>query len=183
MVSIVVQNLVEIDAGISITWNFQYFARLAWKRLFMPQKLGFSGDFTPKMGSNVNETPKRHICGSKRFYRCINYVSICNSSWEIAWKVWHFFGLFWHLCKKAVTWLYATLLMSICSFCRGQHADANIWSILLFFRFFLGLPKSALIAILKTPSGSISFYRAMLCIRGTSHGPVSVCVCHKSEFY
>ena len=31
----------------------------------------------------------------------------------------------------------------------------------------------------------IGFYRAMLCIRGTSHGPVSsVClsVCHKSEF-
>jgi len=31
------------------------------------------------------------------------------------------------------------------------------------------------------------FYRAMLCIRGTSHGPVSVSVrlsvCHKSEFY
>ena len=29
------------------------------------------------------------------------------------------------------------------------------------------------------------FYRAMLCIRGTSHGPVSVClsVRHKSEFY
>jgi len=29
------------------------------------------------------------------------------------------------------------------------------------------------------------FYRAMLCIRATSHGPVpvSVSVCHKSEFY
>ena len=31
------------------------------------------------------------------------------------------------------------------------------------------------------------FYRAMLCICGTSHGSVSVClsvsVCHKSEFY
>jgi len=29
------------------------------------------------------------------------------------------------------------------------------------------------------------FYRAMLCIRGTSHGHVSVrlSVCHKSEFY
>jgi len=33
------------------------------------------------------------------------------------------------------------------------------------------------------------YYRAMLCIRGTSHGPVSVClsvrpsVRHKSEFY
>jgi len=27
----------------------------------------------------------------------------------------------------------------------------------------------------------VSFYCAMLCIHGTSHGPVSVC--HKSEFY
>jgi len=25
-----------------------------------------------------------------------------------------------------------------------------------------------------------AFYSAMLCMRGTSHGPVSVCVCHKS---
>jgi len=24
-------------------------------------KIGVFGDFTPKMGSNVNETPKRHI--------------------------------------------------------------------------------------------------------------------------
>jgi len=38
-------------------------------------------------------------------------------------------------------------------------------------------------------SEHICFYRAMLCIRGTSHGPVSVClsvrpsVRHKSEFY
>ena len=32
---------------------------------------------------------------------------------------------------------------------------------------------------------SFSFYRAILCIRGTSHGPVSmsVSVCHKSVFY
>jgi len=29
----------------------------------------------------------------------------------------------------------------------------------------------------------LSFYHAMLCIRGTSHGPVSVCVCHKPVFY
>ena len=31
----------------------------------------------------------------------------------------------------------------------------------------------------------LCFYRAMLCIRGTSQGPVSVSVsvCHKSEFY
>ena len=32
---------------------------------------------------------------------------------------------------------------------------------------------------------AIFYYRAMLCIRGTSHGPVSVCVCvcHKPVFY
>jgi len=31
----------------------------------------------------------------------------------------------------------------------------------------------------------VHFYRAMLCIRGTSHGPVSVSVsvCHKPVFY
>ena len=37
------------------------------KRLFTPPKLGFfGGDFTPKMGSNVNETPKRHILARVR---------------------------------------------------------------------------------------------------------------------
>ena len=50
----------------------------------------------------------------------------------------------------AVTWLYATLFISICSFCR-EHADANIWSFLLFFRFFWGCQKSALIATLSPP--------------------------------
>ena len=38
----------------------------------------------------------------------------------------HIFWPFWHHCKMAVTWLYATLFISICSFCRGQHADVNI---------------------------------------------------------
>ena len=45
---------------------------------------------------------------------------------------------------------------------------------------------SALEHIAYTPTFS-TFYRAMLCMRGTSHGPVSVSVCvcvsHKSEFY
>ena len=48
MVSIVVQNFVEIDEVVSITWNFKYFARLAWKRLFTPQKLGFLSTKPPK---------------------------------------------------------------------------------------------------------------------------------------
>jgi len=29
----------------------------------------------------------------------------------------------------------------------------------------------------------LGFYSAMLCIRGTSHVPVSVSVCHKPVFY
>ena len=44
------------------------------------------------------------------------------------------------------------------------------------FVFFWGCQKSALIAILKTPSGSISFCRAMLWMRGTSHERVSLCL-------
>ena len=48
MVSIVVQNLVEIDALLAITWKFQYFTRLAWKRLFTLPKLGFCGISPPK---------------------------------------------------------------------------------------------------------------------------------------
>ena len=40
-------------------------------------------------------------------------------------------------------------------------------------------------------NSQVILYRAMLCIRGTSHGPVSVCLClsvclsvrHKSVFY
>jgi len=31
------------------------------KMLVHAPKLGFSGDFTPKMGSSINETRKRHI--------------------------------------------------------------------------------------------------------------------------
>ena len=36
------------------------------------------------------------------------------------------FLAFWHRCKMAVTWFYATLLIFVCPFCRGQHADTNI---------------------------------------------------------
>jgi len=66
VVSIATPNLVEINVVVSITLNFQYFARLAWKRLFMPQKLVFWGCLTPKMGNNINETPKSHHCASLR---------------------------------------------------------------------------------------------------------------------
>ena len=45
VVSIIVQNLVEIDAVVSIIWSFQYFANLAWKRLFTPHKIGGFGQW------------------------------------------------------------------------------------------------------------------------------------------
>jgi len=38
----------------------------------------------------------------------------------------HIFWPFWHRCKMAPTWLYATFLISICSFYREEQADANI---------------------------------------------------------
>ena len=36
------------------------------------------------------------------------------------------FGLFVIAQKMAMTWLFATLLISVCPFCQGQHADVNI---------------------------------------------------------
>jgi len=48
-------------------------------------------------------------------------------------------------------------------------------------------PPSVVPTIQSTvlPLVFVNFYCAMLCIHGTSHGPVSmsVCVCHKSVFY
>jgi len=45
------------------------------------------------------------------------------------------FWPFWHRFKIAVTWLYATFLIPMCSFCRRQQANVNIWSIPLFLHF------------------------------------------------
>ena len=47
----------------------------------------------------------------------------------------HIFGLFGIAVKMAVTWLYATLLISICSFCRGQHVMPIFDQFCFFFRF------------------------------------------------
>ena len=64
MVSIVVQNLVEIDAGVSITRNFQYFARLAYSSgvlvmslsVIVPEKL-----LGNKKCDKEEEEEERHI--------------------------------------------------------------------------------------------------------------------------
>jgi len=70
VVSIVVRNLVEIDEEVSIVCNFQHSSHLAWKCLFTPQKLVFLWDFTSKIGSNINETPKRHTL-ARAYSKCL----------------------------------------------------------------------------------------------------------------
>jgi len=61
MVSIVVQNLVEIDVVVSLTWNFQYFARSAWKRLLTPKNWGFRafGGFHPQNREQYQRNPQK----------------------------------------------------------------------------------------------------------------------------
>ena len=41
------------------------FCTLSLKMPIYPPKLGFLGDFAPKMGSSMNESSKRHILGRK----------------------------------------------------------------------------------------------------------------------
>ena len=40
-------NLVGIHPAVFMIFKFEYFARLAGKCLFTPQKLGFGGNLTP----------------------------------------------------------------------------------------------------------------------------------------
>ena len=47
---------------------------------------------------------------------------------------------FWYHYKMAVTWLLATFLISIRSFCRVQHT-VSIFDQFCFSLVFLGLPK------------------------------------------
>ena len=124
------------------------FCQFVLKTPIHAQKLGFWGYFTPKTGSNINKNPK----GTSACRSGSSGVLIMSLSAIVPEKshgnkkcdegggggkrrrTTHFWP-FWHRCKMSAAWLYATLLISICSFCRGQHADVNILSIALFFRF------------------------------------------------
>jgi len=55
---------------------------------------------------------------------------------------------FWHCSKISVTWLFATFLIPVCSFCRGQHVESMLDQFRFSFVFFWGCQKSTLIAIL-----------------------------------
>ena len=79
-VSIVMPNLFKIDEVISITWNFQYFARLAWKRLFTPQKLGFGVFHLQNEEQYQRNPPKAHPCASPR--------RLSRQAWKSVDRVW-----------------------------------------------------------------------------------------------
>jgi len=57
------------------------FCTLSMKMPIQAPKIGVLGDFTPKMGSSMNETPKRHILGRKHVvymtYRSSKSVHFC----------------------------------------------------------------------------------------------------------
>ena len=67
MVSIVVRNLVEIDAVVSIPWNFQYFARFGFKTPIHAPKIGVFGGSHPQNGEQCQRNPqKAHPCANPR---------------------------------------------------------------------------------------------------------------------
>ena len=77
-VSISLYNLLMIDAVVFVIWTFQYLTRLARKCLFTPPKLGFWGNLIPKMGSNINESQKRHILASVRVIWAIKRENVVS---------------------------------------------------------------------------------------------------------
>jgi len=96
-------------------------------------------------------------------------------------------------CRHASLCLSLFLLLSVCVWltvlCYWKIWDFNGLYTWQWRNFDLYLCQLVFAAILWVKLSEKRFYRAMLCIRGTSHGPVSVsvsvsvCVCHKSEFY
>jgi len=121
------------------------------------------------------ETPKDTSVGRNNSSGVLT-MSICSSSLRncVKIKVWWsggrrrtFFGLF----GIAVKWPWHGLcdyFISICSFCRGQHTDVNIWSIPLFFCFSgvaKNRPKSLYISLLLVAwLASLSSWLKCYCI-------------------
>jgi len=77
MVSIVVQNFVEMDAVVSITWNFQYFARLAW------QEAQLSSDRAMRLVSS--NLASCHATVQKLLIRQV-LTKLMVWSWRFSWR-------------------------------------------------------------------------------------------------
>ena len=67
VVSIVVQNLVDIDEVVLIVWNFQYICTFGLKMPIHDQKIGVCGGFHLQNGEqHQRNTQKAHPCASPR---------------------------------------------------------------------------------------------------------------------
>ena len=141
-------NFVKIDAVVLITWNFKYFCPFGLKTPIHAPKIGVLKVFHPQNGDQYQRNPQKGTSVGRigsRGALIMSLSAIFLSTfpeksrgkkvwWRRGRRMTHFWP-FWHHYKMAVPWLYATLLISICSYCRGQHADVNIWSVPLLFHF------------------------------------------------
>ena len=99
VVSIVMSNLVKIDGVVSTTWNFRYFAFLAWKRLFTPPKWGFGCISPPKWGAMSTKPPRgtflRESASFEPSSLKIRYISLyfthlpSSPPWTDLHQIWH----------------------------------------------------------------------------------------------
>jgi len=154
VVSIVSLNLVKIDAVVSITRNFQFFARLAWKRLFTPQNWDFGGISPLKWGA-IRTKPLKGTSAGRNGSSGVLIISVSSTVSEKSRgnkkcdeeelkeeeeEKRHIFGLFritvkwpWHGCMQLFWYLYFHTV-----------EDSTLISIFDQFRFsfvFLGLTK------------------------------------------
>ena len=148
VVSIVTPNLFKINAVET------FFARLAWKTLFTPQKLGF-GDISPRKWEAISAKPPKCTCAGRSGSSGVLVMSVsaivpeksrgnkkCDEEEEEKEeeKLRHIFGLFgiavkWprHGCMQLFWYLYVHSI-----------EDNTLTSIFDQFRFsivFLGLPN------------------------------------------
>ena len=89
VVFITVQNLIAIDAVVSKIWKFDFFARLAWRRLFASQKL-FFWNLTSLNGQQYQQNPKRQTLAWVRVVWAIkreNLPTVLTCRWVPEKKV------------------------------------------------------------------------------------------------
>ena len=112
-ISINVQNLVTIDAIISIIWKFQYLSRLTWKCLFKPRNWGFGAIWPPL--DHYQWIPKKHVFAWVRVVWAIER-EICPSmcKWVLKNKIFVIIGPLFTYLPRTLPWtdLHQLLLSS-----------------------------------------------------------------------
>jgi len=81
-VFIIVQHLVWITAVALVVRKFEYFARLAWKCLFLAQKWGF-GALYPHNKVQYKHDPQKDILAQKHVIWHVDRQNHLNGCWDI----------------------------------------------------------------------------------------------------